>query len=144
MSEPAGGFDLTLEQVDAYEFKVKFDKEAFAELKVDEPPPLGKDAGPNPTRLLAAAVANCLSASLVFCMSKQRAPIAGVKSRAHVALVRNDQKRLRIGHVDVTITLPPGVDAEKLQVCRGMFEEFCVVTQSVREGLKVNVALENA
>jgi len=75
-------------------------------------------------------------------MSKQRAPIAGVTSRAHVELVRNEKKRLRVGHIGVPITLPPGVDAEKLTVCRGMFEEFCVVTQSVREGMKVNVALE--
>lgn len=143
MSEPAGGFDLTLEQVDAYEFKVKFDKASMADLATDEPPPLGHDKGPNPTRLLAAAVANCLSASLVFCMSKQRAPISGVKTSAHVELVRNDQKRLRVGHIDVRIALPPGVDADKLKVCQGMYEEFCVVTQSVREGLKVNVSLEN-
>ena len=47
MSEPVSSFDLTLEQLEGYEFKVGFDK-PYAELRTDEPPPLGKDAAPTP------------------------------------------------------------------------------------------------
>ncbi len=39
-------------------------------LVTDEPAPLGGAAGPNPSRLLGAAVANCLAASLPFAMRK--------------------------------------------------------------------------
>lgn len=135
-------FDITLEQTNAYEFTVKFDKESFAPLKTDEPPPLGKDAGPNPARVLAAALANCLSASLIFCLSKKGQKVEGVTSTAHVEIVRNEKNRLRIGKVDVTIKAPLPRESEALQSCLGMFEDFCIVTQSVREGLTVNVNVE--
>lgn len=135
-------FEIQLEQQSAYEFKVKFDKESFADLKTDEPPPLGKDAGPNPVRLLAASVANCLSASLVFCLSKKGVKVEGLTSTARVEIVRNEKNRLRIGKVDVTIKAPLPRESEALQDCLGLFEDFCTVTQSVREGLKVNVNVE--
>lgn len=141
MSEHLGSFDLTLEQLEGYEFKVGFDK-PWAEWHTDEPPPLGKDAGPNPARVLAISVANCLSASLIFCMAKKGQKVAGVKSKVHVELVRNEQKRLRIGKVEVTILAPVDRDSAALLACLDTFEDFCVVTQSVREGLEVNVNVE--
>jgi uncharacterized OsmC-like protein len=141
MSEPVSSFDLTLEQLEGYEFKVGFDK-PYPDLHTDEPPPLGKDAGPNPARMLAVSVANCLSASLLFCMSKKGEKLAGLKSKVHVELVRNEQKRLRIGRVDVTIQAPVPRESEALLSCLDDFEDFCVVTQSVREGLKVNVTVQ--
>ena len=141
MSETVSSFDLTLEQLEGYEFKVGFDK-PYAELHTDEPPPLGKDSGPNPARMLAVSVANCLSASLLFCMSKKGEKVAGLKSKVHVELVRNEDKRIRIGRVDVTIQAPVERDSKALLACLDGFEDFCVVTQSVREGLEVNVNVE--
>lgn len=141
MSEVVSGFDLTLEQLNGYEFRVVFDK-PYAELHTDEPAPLGRDVGPNPARLLAASVANCLSASLLFCLSKKGEKVAGVTSKVHVELVRNEQKRLRIGRVDVTIKAPVERDSQALMACLDGFEDFCIVTQSVREGLEVNVQVE--
>jgi len=141
MSEPVSSFDLTLEQLGGYEFKVGFDK-PYAELHTDEPPPLGKDAGPNPARMLAVSIANCLSASLLFCLSKKGEKLEGLKSKVHVEIVRNEQKRLRIGRVDVTIQAPVPRESEALLSCLDGFEDFCIVTQSVREGLAVNVNVE--
>ncbi|MEW5738885.1 MAG: OsmC family protein [Myxococcota bacterium] len=135
-------FDIQLEQQNAYEFLVRFDKQSFAPLHTDEPPPLGKDAGPNPARVLAAALANCLSASLVFCLSKKGEKVEGLTSTAHVEIVRNERNRLRIGKVDITIKAPLPRESEALQACLETFEDFCIVTQSVREGLEVNVTVE--
>ena len=63
-------FTIELEQEQDYEFRVKFDRESVPSLLVDELEPVGHDRGPNPDRLLAVAVANCLTASLLFCMRK--------------------------------------------------------------------------
>jgi uncharacterized OsmC-like protein len=34
------------------------------------------------------------------------------------------------------------VDREKLTRCMGLFEDFCIATQSVRQGIKVDVEIE--
>lgn len=141
MSDSVSSFELTLEQLDGYEFKVGFDK-PWAEWRTDEPPPLGKDAGPNPSRVLALAIVNCLSASLIFCLSKKGEKVSGLKSRVHVEVVRNAKGRLRIGKVDVTLVAPVARDSAALLACLDTFEDFCTVTQSVREGFPVNVNVE--
>ncbi len=142
MSDVVSEFGLRIEQVDGFEFRVRFDKEQYPALLMDEPAPLGADRAPNPARILAASIGNCLAASLLFCMQRRRTPLTSVSADVRVTLTRNAQKRLRVGRVDVT--LHPRVEggAEALAPCLDTFEDFCVVTQSVREGLEVNVNVE--
>lgn len=139
-------FTLELHQETDYRFQVSFDLEGVDDLLTDEPPPLGGGAGPNPSRLLAAAVANCLSASLLFCLRKSRVENARVRSTVRASLARNENKRLRIGGFDVRIEVS-GLDEEsraRLDRCRGLFEDFCLVTESVRHGVPVNVEVVTA
>ena len=70
MSQVVGRFTINVEQIDGFEFRVRFDKDRYAAVTLDEPPPLGHDSAPNAARFLAAAIGDCLSASLVFCMKK--------------------------------------------------------------------------
>jgi organic hydroperoxide reductase OsmC/OhrA len=142
MTASVARFSIHVERTDGYEFRVRFDKPHYAELLLDEPGPLGNDSAPNAARVLAAAVANCLSASLVFCLDRAGIHPTELRADAEVELVRNDRRRLRIGKIDVT--LRPTVDeaSSALASCIGNFEDFCVVTQSVREGLDVNVRVE--
>src|SRR3546814_4700340 len=55
---------ISLEQDGDYAFRVQFHDTDLLPLLTDESPPLGQDLGPNPSRMLLAAVANCLVASL--------------------------------------------------------------------------------
>ena len=43
-------FGITVDQVDGYEYRIRFDKPQYPEIRVDEPEPLGKDAAPNAAR----------------------------------------------------------------------------------------------
>ena len=117
-------------------------EEHFAPLRMDEPPPLGHDAAPNAARILAAAIGNCLSASLVFCLKKSNVADAGVTADVAVEIVRNEKRRLRIGKVDVTLHTKLPADHPALQGCLATFEDFCIVTQSVRDGIDVNLQVE--
>jgi uncharacterized OsmC-like protein len=137
--DPAGEFTLHVEQVQGFDFRVRFDKEQYPDLRMDEPAPLGADAAPNPARILAAAIGDCLSASLVFCLKRRGVTVEGLRSEVRVQLVRNAQKRLRIGHVEVAIHPRDPIPEDVLSACLSTFEDFCVVTQSVREGIEVTV-----
>lgn len=143
MTDVVSTFSLRVEQVDGFEFKVKFDNDAFAPLRLDEPPPLGHDLAPNAARILAAAIGNCLAASLVFCLKKGKTETTGVAADVNVEIVRNDKRRLRIGKVDVTLRTKLPADDPALTSCLETFEDFCIVTQSVRQGIDVAVRVQN-
>lgn len=137
------GFTVTLGLEKGYEFRVDFHQPGVPSLLVDEPPPLGEDQGPSASRLLAAAVGNCLSASALFCLRKARIPVQGMRTTVQASFQRNPQGRLRIGGIEVKIQ--PEVapeDRDRMGRCMELFEEFCVVTQSVRRGIEVKVDVE--
>jgi uncharacterized OsmC-like protein len=135
-------FTLTLSRQQDYRFNVQFDLAGVPDLQLDEPLPLGAGAGPNASRLLAAAVANCLSASLLFCLGKFKQDPQGLTAHVTGKMVRNEQGRLRMGGIAVDIRLEQTV--ERLAHCADQFEEFCVVTDSVRNGIPVSVQVRDA
>lgn len=143
VAEVVSEFAVTVEQVQDFEFRVRFDKAQFQELDMDEPAPLGRDAAPNAARILSAAIGNCLSASLLFCARKARVAVGPIRTSVRTRIGRNDRGRLRIAGVDVEID-PNFADPEKQQAarCLEMFEDYCVVTQSVRQGIDVRVAVK--
>ena len=134
-------FNVELESREGYEFVVRFDQPQGAELLLDEPAPLGAGHGPNAARLVAAAVANCLSASLVFCLrGKFRQNPGPIRAMATGTLARNDKGRYRIAGIDVVISLgEPRQSIAHLDRCLEQFEDFCIVTESVRHGIPVSV-----
>jgi organic hydroperoxide reductase OsmC/OhrA len=130
--------DLTLK--DGYEFAVDFATPGLAPLVVDEQPPTGAGRGPNPARLLAAAVGHCLASSFLFSVRKSRIDVTALTVRVEGIIVRNERGRLRVG--SLRVRLAPSVRAEdrkRLGRCSEIFEDFCIVTQSVRGGLDVHV-----
>lgn len=139
-------FSVELEQQEGFEFRVRFDWPGVAELTLDEPEPLGKRSGPNAARLVAAAVANCLSASLVFCMrSKFKQNPGPVRAMATGRLERNEGGRLRIAGIDVVISLSEKLgDMPHQARCLEQFEDFCMVTESIRAGIPVAVSVVDA
>lgn len=142
----AQNFTLTLEQAQNYEFRVKFDWPGVPDLLLDEPDPLGAKRGPNAARLVAAAVANCLSASLYFCLhGKFKQEPGPIKAEVTGRLERNERGRYRIGGIDVAISLADDAAALKyLDRCSEQFEDFCVVTESIRNGTPVTVKVTDA
>jgi organic hydroperoxide reductase OsmC/OhrA len=135
---------VTLRQDRDFVFSADFDLPGVAAITLDEPPPLGAGHGPNPARLLAAAVGGCLSASLLFCLQKARVAVTRMEATVEMDLIRNAGGRLRVGAIRVH--LAPGVEGDpaRLNRCREIFEEFCIVTESVRSGIDVQLEVAPA
>jgi organic hydroperoxide reductase OsmC/OhrA len=135
--------DLTLR--DGYTFSVDFNDANVSPIVVDELPPLGEGNGPNPARLLAAAVGSCLGASLLFCLRKSRVEITQLRTTVDVTIARNDRGRLRIA--GLYVRLAPEVTAEqreRMSRCLDLFQDFCLVTESIRQGIPVDVEVASA
>lgn len=136
---------LTLTQQADFRFETHFDNAALPALVTDEPPPLGQDAGPNPARLLLLSVANCLSASLLFALRKFKAEPGPLSTRASASLQRNEQGRMRVAQIEVEIHLGvPAAGLPQLDRALAQFEDFCVVTQSVRAAVPVAVRVHDS
>jgi organic hydroperoxide reductase OsmC/OhrA len=137
-------FGTTLEQVKDFTFTVIFDKESMKTLTLDEPPPLGAGNGPNASRVLASAVGHCLSASLLFCLQKARIPMKHVSTKVHTTLAKNERGRWRVQGMKVDIKAEPvnEENREQMKRCLDLFEDFCIVTQSVRKGIDVKVQVQ--
>lgn len=133
-------FTLELNQIENYQFEVRFDNPAVPSLRTDESAPLGADTGPNPSRLLVASVANCLSASLLFAMRKFKNEPGPIRTSATATLARNEANRLRITGVAATLHIALAKsDIHMAERILEQFEDFCVVTQSVRAAIPVTV-----
>jgi uncharacterized OsmC-like protein len=134
---------VSMELQGGYRFLVDFHQHGVPPLLMDEPEPLGEGAGPNAARALAAAVGNCLSASALFCLRKARVDVRGLRTSVTASLVRNERGRVRVGDLKVWIhPLIADDDLPRIGRCLELFEDFCVVTQSVRTGLDVSVEVE--
>jgi uncharacterized OsmC-like protein len=132
---------VELRFVRGYEFVATFkDSDRHDALVLDEPPPLGEGAGPNAAEVLAAAVGDCLAASFVFCLRKVRLEPVDLTANVAAHVERNEQGRYRVTGIDVELV--PELqdhDAARLDRCERLFEDFCIVTESVRRGIPVTV-----
>ena len=136
-------FSVEVQQVKDFKFTVDFGLDGVDDLLLDEPAPLGGGAGPNASRVLAAAIGNCLCASLLFCLRRARAEVSGIGARVSGSWVRNEEGRWRIKEMEVEIN--PSVEEEhasQLERCAEIFEQFCVASQSVRDGIEIKVKVK--
>ena len=136
---------VTLEQDGDYAFRISFDETALEPLLSDETAPLGQGRGPNPARLLLASVANCLVAILLFALRKQKNQPGKLRAQITASPQRNAEGRWRIAQALVELQLPEGNEHyQHLDRVLQQFEEFCIVTQSVRQGIDVQVTVKDA
>ena len=143
--EQKESFSLTLEKQEGFQFNTQFDHDHFDILVTDEPEPLGSNKGPNPSRILGQAVGNCLSASLVFCLEKSKVLVSALKTEVKGYIERNQDGFLRITKLEVQIMVDFAKEKEhRISRCLSIFEDYCIVTASVRSSIEVNVCVTDA
>jgi uncharacterized OsmC-like protein len=129
-----------LRLITGYQFNVESDVDYIPNFLVDETKPDGEGSGPNPPRLLAAAVGHCMSSSLIYCLKKARISVRDIETTVKTNLFHNENGNLRIRSIDVQIDLKVNEEDEpRVHRCLTLFEDYCTVTQSIRKGIEVNV-----
>jgi uncharacterized OsmC-like protein len=130
-------FKVELERLSGYDFRLSF-KEGMEPLLMSEPKPIGSGEHPHAGHMLAAAMGHCMSASLLFCLEKSRVESGSMRAEITTKVERNEEGRLRLTRMKLTL-MPEVNSIEKARHCAEIFEDYCIVTQSVREGMKIDV-----
>ncbi|AOK32295.1 MULTISPECIES: OsmC family protein [Burkholderia] len=132
-------------QLEHFRFRVDFPGIDAPPVLTDEMPPLGDGGAPNPVRLLAAGVANCLAASLLYALQRYRNDPYPVTARVDVDLNRDTAGRLRVAGMAVRLRVGARWPAlHHATRALAQFEAFCTVTESVRRGIPVTVDVRDA
>lgn len=130
---------VTLTQRQGYQFEHHF-APTLPVLLADEPAPLGTGTGPSPVDLLASAVGNCLSASLLFACQKYKDDPGALRAEVQAEVGRNDRNRMRVLGLAVDLHLGrPAAEVAHLQRVLDSFEDYCTVTQSVAPAIPVRL-----
>ena len=130
---------IELRQKQDYQFDIHFGGDVPVVMG-DEPAPLGSGQGPSPVQLLAAAVGNCLSDSLLFALRKFKQAPEPLRCDIHAEVGRNADARLRVLGIRAILTLGvPASSLEHLERVLSQFETYCTVTQSVGQGIPVTI-----
>jgi uncharacterized OsmC-like protein len=136
-------FEVELTRRAGYTLEAQPQREGAPSFLLDETPPLGAGEGATPAETLGAAVGGCLTASLLFCLEKSRVPVEGITARVIGTMERNEQGRLRIEGLRVELNLDVGPDASEARSarCLELFEDFCIVGGSVRQGIPLEIVV---
>jgi len=135
---------VQLTQQQDFQFEIDFGA-GIAPVLGDEPPPIGQGKGPSPAQFLAAAVGNCLSDSLFFALKKYKNDPQPIQCTVDAQIGRNPEGRLRIVHMNARLTLgKPAAALDHIERAVSQFEAFCTVTQSVGQGIPIDVEVFDA
>ncbi len=133
-----------LRQLQDYQFQVDFGAPLPA-LLADEPAPLGQGLGPSPVQLLAAAVGNCLSDSLLFALRKYKQQPEPIRCEVQAEVGRGAEGRLRVLQIQARLSLGvPAAALQHLDRVLASFEAYCTVTQSIAQGIPVALQVLDA
>lgn len=107
----------------------------------DEPDPVGQASAPSTPALLAAALGHCLSASLVEMLRRSRIDVLGCTTQAVAVVAPNAEGLPRIRQVEVTVVPEVPEPSPRAARCEELFERYCTVTSSVKQGIDVRVTV---
>lgn len=94
--------------------------------------------------MLALSVLGCLAASFAFCLGKKNFLLSDIEGKAVITSKRNEKGFWRLNKID--IKLNPKIDNPKMRKkadqCQKIFEQFCIISESLREGIEINTNFE--
>lgn len=97
----------------------------------------GEDSAPTPLELFAASLASCVAHYARRFLARHEFPTDGLSVEADWTVVGGPA---RVGSVDIRMTLPPGVPAERHEALLAM-ARHCTVHNSLVQAPEVSVTL---
>lgn len=115
----------------------------FKDFNIDEPASFhGTDLGPSAVEYLLIGIGGCLGTTFIYCLQKNNIELEALEVVVDGKLSHTGPKmRLRLADVDVDLKFTPKEASSDVEINRCMkeFTEYCLVTNSISNGLPINV-----
>ena len=144
-NQPVRLFSVHIKHLDRYRFSSQASEDGKlhgAEVISDEPDPVGDASGPSTPALLGSAIGHCLSASLLETLKKSRIHVDNMEAEVTAHVRPNENGLPRIKKIEVRIIPTVSGDTARSQRCEDVFQQYCTVCSSVKEGIPVNVEVD--
>ena len=119
----------------------------FNNIHIDEPESFhGTDLGPSSVEYVLIGIGGCLGSTLAFCLKKYDIQIEDLEIIIDGTLKHSGPlKRLRLIKVDaeLILTTKNTENSKKIDECINNFQEHCVVSNSIINGLPIEVKVKN-
>jgi len=115
----------------------------FKDFDIDEPASFhGTDLGPSAVEYLLIGIGGCLGTTFIYCLQKKNIELETFEVVVDGKVSHTGpKKRLRLENVEVDLKFTPKEASSDLELNRCMkeFTKYCVVTNSITNGLPINV-----
>lgn len=115
----------------------------FEKFDLDEPKSFhGTNLGPSPVEYLLIGIGGCLGSSFMYCLNKKTIKVTNLKIVIDGKIKhKGPTLRLRLVQVDITILyeLEDKSFREKADTCINEFKQYCVVSDSLVNGIPLNI-----
>jgi uncharacterized OsmC-like protein len=115
----------------------------FKDFDVDEPSSFhGSDLGPSAVEYLLIGVGGCLGTTFIYCLQKKNIELEMLKVEVDGKLSHTSPKMLlRLVNIDVDLKFTPKEGSSDVEInrCIKEFLDYCIISNSIANGLPINV-----
>ena len=115
----------------------------FKDFDIDEPASFhGTDLGPSAVEYLLIGIGGCLGTTFIYCLQKNNIELETFEVVVDGKVSHTGPKmRLRLENVDVDLKFTPKEASSDVEINRCMeeFTKYCIVTNSIANGLPIKV-----
>jgi putative redox protein len=117
----------------------------FDNIQLDEPESFhGTDIGPSPVEYYLIGIGGCLGSTFTYCLQKQKVEIDSLEVVVDGQLKHaspNMSLQLINIEVELLITVKDGQPSDKIEQCVKTFQDYCVVSNSITQGVPLDVKI---
>lgn len=115
----------------------------FSDMDLDEPESFhGTDIGPSPVEYFLIGIGGCLGSTFAYCLQKQDVEIDLLEVVVDGQLKHTGPKMgLKLVNIEaeLLITAKNEASSDKIEQCIKNFRDYCIVTNSITQGVPLDV-----
>jgi len=115
----------------------------FDEIHIDEPESFhGTDKGPSPVEFFLIGIGGCLGSTFAYCLQKQNIEIDALEVVVDGHLKHAGPKlSLKLVNIEAELLISAKDDdnSEKIELCIKNFQDYCIVTNSITQGVPIDI-----